>query len=71
MGTQIHNTFYTPLGLVNIEHLAHGSIHIDWEGMHIYVDPYSDLYNYSKSKKADLILMLQSIRVKMSPAVSA
>ncbi len=57
MGTQIHNTFYTPLGLVNIEHLAHGSIHIDWEGMHIYVDPYSDLYNYSKLKKADLIIL--------------
>lgn len=57
MGTQIYNTFYTPLGLVNIEHLAHGSIHIDWEGMHIYVDPYSDLYNYSKLKKADLIIL--------------
>ncbi|MBR7156965.1 MAG: MBL fold metallo-hydrolase [Bacteroidales bacterium] len=57
MGNQIHNTFYTPLGLINVEHLAHGSIHIDWEGMHIYVDPYSDLYNYSKMKKADLIIL--------------
>lgn len=57
MGTQNNNTFYTPLGLVNIEHLAHGSVHIDWEGMHIYVDPYSDLYNYSKVKKADLIIL--------------
>ena len=57
MGNQIHNTFYTPLGLVNVEHLAHGSLHLDWEGMHIYVDPYSDLYDYSKMKKADLILL--------------
>ncbi len=57
MGNQIHNTFYTPLGLVNVEHLAHGSLHIDWEGMHIYVDPYSDCYDFSKMKKADLILL--------------
>ncbi len=57
MGNQIHNTFYTPIGLVNVEHLAHGSLHLDWEGMHIYVDPYSDLYDYSKMKKADLILL--------------
>lgn len=52
-----YNTYYTPAGLVSVAHLAHGSIHIDWEGMHIYVDPYSDLYNYSKMKKADLILL--------------
>lgn len=52
-----NNTYYTPMGLVTVAHLAHGSIHIDWEGMHIYVDPYSDLYDYSKMKKADLILL--------------
>lgn len=57
MGNQIYNTFYTPLGLVNIEYLAHGSVHIDWEGMHIYLDPYSDCYDFSKMKKADLILL--------------
>ncbi len=57
MGNQVYNTFYTPIGLVNVEHLAHGSLHLDWEGMHIYVDPYSDLYDYSKMKKADLILL--------------
>lgn len=57
MGSQIHNTFYTPAGLVYVEHLAHGSVHIDWEGMHIYVDPFSGLYDFSKMKKADLILL--------------
>lgn len=57
MGNQIHNTFYTPLGLVYVEHLAHGSLHFDWEGMHIYVDPYSDCHDFSKMKKADLILL--------------
>ena len=35
MGNQIHNTFYTPIGLVNVEHLAHGSLHLDWEGMQL------------------------------------
>jgi hypothetical protein len=45
------------MGIVIVEHLAHGSLHLDWEGMHIYVDPYSDLYDYTKMKKADLILL--------------
>ncbi len=50
-------SFYTPMGLVNVEHLAHGSLHFEWEGMHIYVDPYSDVYDYSNCKKADLIIL--------------
>lgn len=49
--------FYTPMGVVNVTHLAHGSLHFEWEGMHIYVDPYSDVYDYSNCKKADLILL--------------
>jgi Predicted Zn-dependent hydrolases of the beta-lactamase fold len=51
------NTFYTTEGLVNVIHIGHGSVHLDWEGMHIYVDPYSPTGNYSKMKKADIILI--------------
>ena len=51
------NTFYTPVGLLNVKHLGHASLHIDWEGMHIYVDPYSEVCDFTKMKKADLILL--------------
>lgn len=57
MKTSVYNSFYTPMGLVNFEHLAHGSVHMEWEGMHIYVDPCSDFFDYTGCKKADLILL--------------
>ena len=57
MGTKRYNTFYTPVGLLNVAHLGHGSVHIDWEGMHIYVDPYNDAYDFTGMKKADLIIL--------------
>lgn len=57
MGNRVHNSFYTPMGLVDVEYLAHGSIHIDWEGMQIYVDPYSAVYDFTGAPKADLILI--------------
>lgn len=57
MGTTRYTTFYTPVGLINVSLLGHGSVHMDWEGMHIYVDPYSEVHNFSKDKKADLILL--------------
>lgn len=57
METKRYNTFYTPVGLLNVAHLGHGSVHIDWEGMHIYVDPYNDAYDYTGMKKADLIIL--------------
>ncbi len=50
-------SFYTPMGVVNVEHLGHASLHFEWEGMHIYTDPYSDVYDYTNCKKADLILL--------------
>lgn len=50
-------SFYTPMGVVNVEHLGHASLLFEWEGMHIYTDPYSDVYDYSDCKKADLILI--------------
>lgn len=57
MKTGKYNSFYTPMGVVNLEHLAHGSVHMEWEGMHIYVDPYGDVFDYTGCKKADLILI--------------
>jgi L-ascorbate metabolism protein UlaG (beta-lactamase superfamily) len=57
METKKHNTFYTPEGLVHITHLGHGSVHLDWEGMHIYIDPYLPTADYSKLKKADIIFL--------------
>lgn len=57
MDNKRYNTFYTPLGLLNVAHLGHGSVHIDWEGMHIYVDPYNDAYDFTGMKKADLIIL--------------
>ncbi len=57
MGATRHTTFYTPAGLLNIKILGHGSVHLDWEGMHIYVDPYSDVHDYSHDKKADLVIL--------------
>ena len=56
METKRYNTFYTPVGLLNIAHLGHGSVHVDWEGMHIYVDPYNDAFDFTGMKKADLII---------------
>ena len=50
MKTSIYNSFYTPMGRVNIEHLAHGSVHLEWEGMHIYVDPCSDFFDFTGCK---------------------
>ena len=57
MEAKRYNTFYTPVGLLNVAHLGHGSVHIEWEGMHIYVDPYNDAYDFTGMKKADLILL--------------
>ena len=57
MKTSKYTSFYTPMGLVNIEHLAHGSLHLEWEGMHLYVDPCSDFFDYTGCKKADFILL--------------
>ncbi|MDD2242292.1 MAG: MBL fold metallo-hydrolase [Bacteroidales bacterium] len=57
MGNKVHNSFYTPMGLVDVEFLAHGSIHIDWEGMQLYVDPCSTVYDFTDAPKADVILI--------------
>ena len=57
MTTNKINTFYTPLGNLDVEHLGHGSLRFELDGMQIYVDPYSDICDYSKLPKADLIFI--------------
>lgn len=57
MTTNKINTFYTPIGNLDVEHLGHGSLRLELNGMQIYVDPYSDVCDYSKLPKADLIFI--------------
>ena len=49
--------FSTPLGEIAILHLGHASLLIQWEGKNIFVDPYSEVADYSRQPKADLILL--------------
>jgi Predicted Zn-dependent hydrolases of the beta-lactamase fold len=51
------NTFYTPVGLLVVKHLGHGSVQLNWEGMYIYVDPYDEVFDYTGMPKADIILL--------------
>lgn len=49
--------FTTPLGEIAILHLGHASLLIQWAGKNIFVDPYSEVADYSLQPKADLILI--------------
>jgi L-ascorbate metabolism protein UlaG (beta-lactamase superfamily) len=49
--------FTTPIGEIAIQHLGHASLLIQWEGKNIFVDPYSEVADYSLQPKADLILL--------------
>lgn len=51
------NRFTTPLGEIAIKIYGHASLLIEWEGRAIFVDPYSEVYDYSKAPKADLVLL--------------
>lgn len=44
---------------ITLAFYAHASIRIDWNGMHIYIDPVGDKYgiDFSSEPKADLILV--------------
>lgn len=50
-------SFETSVGTVKVEHLAHLSLYLEWNGIRIYVDPYGDLFDFSDMPKADLILL--------------
>lgn len=49
--------FTTPIGEIAILHLGHASLLIQWEGKNIFIDPYSEVADYSLQPKADLILL--------------
>lgn len=51
------NLFETPAGTLKVQHLAHFSLFLEWNGVKVYADPYSDLYDFSGMEKADLILL--------------
>ncbi len=49
--------FATPAGEIAITFLGHGSLLFDFQGMAIYVDPFSRVANYASLPKADLIFL--------------
>lgn len=51
------DTLPTSAGNLKITFLGHGSLLMHFEGITIYVDPYSDVADYSRLPKADLILI--------------
>ncbi len=51
------NKFNTPLGEIKVKVLGHASIMIEWNGKHIYSDPYSEVCSFAGMPKADLVLI--------------
>ncbi len=51
------NTFKTPLGDVEVTVIGHGSMLLKWNEKNIYVDPYSEVADYSIFPKADLVVV--------------
>lgn len=51
------NKFKTPLGEIQIEILGHASLIIKWNGKNIFVDPYSEVADYSQQPQAHLVLL--------------
>ncbi len=49
--------FITPLGEITVLLMGHASILINWQGKNIFVDPYSNVADYSKQPQADLVLL--------------
>jgi len=49
--------FETGKGLVEIVFLGHGSLAVEFNGAHIYIDPVSQYGDYAKYPDADLILV--------------
>lgn len=49
--------FNTPLGEIKIDVLGHASLFMQWKGKNIYVDPYSEVADYSKLPSADFVLL--------------
>lgn len=51
------NRFSTPLGEIEIKIFGHASLLIKWNGKNIFVDPYSEVANYSLEPEAHLVLL--------------
>ena len=51
------NRFKTPMGEIEITILGHASLVIKWAEKNIFVDPYSEVADYSLQPKADLVLL--------------
>ncbi len=51
------NRFNTPLGEIEIKIFGHASLLIQWNGKNIFVDPYSEVADYSKQPPAHLVLL--------------
>lgn len=49
--------FTTPLGEIAVNLLGHASLLIKWQGKNIFVDPYSNVADFSEQPKADLVLL--------------
>ena len=50
-------TFDTPMGPLGVEVFGHASVRFDIGGKRIYVDPYSDVCDFTGKEPADLILI--------------
>jgi L-ascorbate metabolism protein UlaG (beta-lactamase superfamily) len=49
--------FTTPLGEIAVNLLGHASLLFKWQGKNIFVDPYSNVADFSLQPKADLVLL--------------
>ncbi|MDP3451941.1 MAG: MBL fold metallo-hydrolase [Bacteroidales bacterium] len=49
--------FTTPLGDISVLLMGHASLLINWQERNIFVDPYSNVADYSKQPQADLVLL--------------
>lgn len=61
----------TSAGDLKITFLGHGSLLFNFEGKNIYVDPYSQVADYSQLPKAELILLTHEHRDHLDPQALA
>ncbi len=50
-------TFETPIGELSLDIIGHASFHIVWNKNNIFVDPYSEIADFTLFPKADLIII--------------